>query len=341
MERQCPNRTGVIVDTPLQKKKRTIVVTVTKKSDQHPAPGASPRLRLSLRQLEVFVATARGGSTRAAADHVARSQSAASAALADLENVLGVPLFDRVGRRLMLNENGRALLPKAGSLLDQAAEMEHLFAGEHDAPLRVAASLTIGEYLLPGLLARWKGEHPASPAHLMIGNTTEVIAAVAAFNVDVGFIEGPQTHPRLIVRPWLTDELVIVAAPTHALAGRTASLRDLREATWALREPGSGTREAVERWLLERVGSLRVDFELGSPEAIKRLVAAGVALGCLSREVVARELTHGTLVELATRLPRATRRLVMVLHRDKHLGRGAEDFVRHCTAFAASARSPA
>ena len=316
------------------------MVTVTGKNDQTPGSSAPPRLRLRLRQLEVFVATARGGSTRAAADHVARSQSAASAALADLENVLGVRLFDRVGRRLVLNENGRALLPKAGSLLDRAAELEHLFAGEHDAPLRVAASLTIGEYLLPELLARWKAGHPASPVHLMIGNTTEVIAAVAAFDVDIGFIEGPQTHPRLIVRPWLTDELVIVAAPNHALANHTANLRELREATWALREPGSGTREAVERWLLDRVGSLRVEFELGSHEAIKRLVAAGVALGCLSREVVARELAHGTLVELATRLPSATRRLVMVLHRDKHLGRGADDFVQHCTTFAASVRAP-
>ena len=223
------------------------------------------------------MATARAGSTRAAADHVARSQSAASAGLADLEASLGVLLFDRVGRRLMLNENGRALLPKAAALLDRAAEVDDLFSGEHDARLRIAASLTIGEYLLPELLARWKIAHPTSPVDLMIGNTSEVIAAVAAFDVDVGFIEGPQTHAQLIVRPWLTDELVIVVAPTHALAGRTASVRNLREATWALREPGSGTREAVERWLLDRVGSLNVQFELGSPEAIKRLVAAGAA----------------------------------------------------------------
>ncbi|MFZ2652466.1 MAG: LysR substrate-binding domain-containing protein, partial [Burkholderiaceae bacterium] len=258
-------------------------------------------------------------------------------ALVDLEGLLGVPLFDRVGRGLVLNENGRALLPKAASLLDRAAELEHLFSGEHDAPLRVAASLTIGEYLLPELLAGWKARHASSPVYLMIGNTSEVIAAVAAFDVDVGFIEGTQTHPRLIVRPWLTDELVIVAAPSHSLAGHTASLRQLREATWALREPGSGTREAVERWLFDRLGPLKVGFELGSPEAIKRLVAAGAALGCVSREVVALELAQGTLVEIAARLPRATRRLAMVLHRDKHLGRGSDDFVRHCAAFSATA----
>ncbi len=327
-----------IVDIPFQKKKRTILITVTGKTDQSSVLPPNSRLRLGLRQLEVFVATARAGSTRAAADHVARSQSAASASLVELEGCLGVPLFDRVGRRLVLNENGRALLPKASLLLDLATEVEHLFSGAHAAPLRVAASMTIGEYLLPGLLAHWKMNHPASPVHMMIGNTTEVISAVAGSDVDVGFIEGPQTHPQLIVRPWLTDELVIFAAPGHALAAGTVSARQLREASWAFREPGSGTRQAVDRWLLERVGPLKVEFELSSAEAIKHLVAAGAALGCLSREAVARELAQGTLVQLDTRLPRAQRRLAIVLRRDKHLCQGTDEFVRHCAAFATSGR---
>ena len=314
------------------KKKLTIATIVSGKTDQTTGGPSSQRLRVNLRQLEVFAATARAGTVRAAADHVSRSQSAASATLVELEDTLGVQLFDRVGRRLLLNENGRALLPKAMSLLDRAAELQHLFAAEHDAPLRLAASLTIGECLLPDLLADWKSAHPASPVQLMIGNTSEVIAAVAGFEVDIGFVEGRQTHPQLIVHAWRSDELVIIAAPTHPLTRGTASARQLGEATWALRERGSGTREAVERWLLEHMGSLRVEFELGSPEAIKRLVVVGGALGCLPREVVARELEQGVLVELATRLPRATRRLAIVTHRDKHLGRGAADFLRHCTS---------
>ena len=295
-----------------------------------PTQPLAPRLRLSLRQLEVFVATARAGSTRAAADRVARSQSAASAALAELEGALGAQLFDRVGRRLRLNENGRTLLPKAAALLDRAIELERLLSPARPAPLHLAASLTIGEYLLPDLLARWNLANPAQPVRLMIGNTREVVEAVARFDADVGFIEGTQTHPRLIARPWLTDELVVFAAAGHPLVGRPASLRELRAATWALREPGSGTREAAERWLLERVGALNVEFELSSPEAIKRLVAAGAALGCLAREVVAQELAQGTLAELRTSLPRATRRLSMVLHRDKHIGRDTAEFIQHC-----------
>jgi DNA-binding transcriptional LysR family regulator len=346
-EGQCGRRSGSIVDRASEKKKRTIQIEMIGKSDQlkaaspaFTAPESTP-LHLSLRHLQVFVATARGGSTRAAAERVARSQSAASTALADLETGLGVALFDRVGRRLVLNENGRALLPRAAALLDQACEVQHLFSREHATPLKVAASLTIGEHILPELVGQWKTRHPTSPVRLVIGNTSEVIAAVAQFDVDVGFIEGSQTHPDLVVRPWLNDELVAVASPAHPLAGRAVSRKMLREAPWALRETGSGTREAADRWLIEHLGEINVAFELGSPEAIKRLVEAGAALGCLSRRAVAQAISEGTLVELRTQLPPAVRRFAMVLHRDKHLGRGTEDFVRHCIAAASTPRAAA
>lgn len=297
------------------------------------------RLRISLRQLEVFAAIARSDSTRAAAERVSRSQSAASAALAELEAALGEALFDRVGRRLVLNENGRALLPAATALLDQAVELQAMFSGEHAAPLRVSASLTIGEYLLPDLVAQWKLAHPQSAVHLAIGNSTEVIAAVAAMDADVGFIEGPQTHPDLSVRPWLSDELVIVAAPGHPLAGgQRASVRQLAEAAWILREPGSGTRQASDRWLLEHLGQLNIGFELGSTEAIKRLAAAGAGLACLSRHVVLQSLERGELAEVRTRLPVARRRLALVVRRDKRQGRATEDFIRHCLSVAPAAR---
>ena len=325
-----------------QRKKRRILLTMIDKSDRKsrpvraaavaelPAAHAPARLRLGMRQLEVFVATAREGSTRAAADRVARSQSAASTALAELEAVVGVQLFDRVGRRLLLNENGRALLPRAQSLLDDAAELEGLFSGEHAAPLRVAASFTIGEYLLPERVSRWMLTHPASPVQLRIGNTREVVEAVAAFDADVGFIEGPQTHPDLVVHPWLNDELVIVAAPDHPLAGRVATQRQLAQATWVLREQGSGTRQVADAWLVQYLPQVKVGIELGSTEAIKHVVAAGGWLGCLSRHAVAQSLADGQLVALGTRLPLPTRRLSMVLRRDKRPGRTTADFIRHC-----------
>jgi DNA-binding transcriptional LysR family regulator len=295
------------------------------------------RMRLTLRQLEVFAAMARSGSTRAAADRVARSQSAASMALAALEAALEAPLFDRIGRRLLLNENGRALLPLTISLLEQAAELQSLFSREHLTPLRIAASFTIGEYLLPEMIAQWKRAHSQATARLVIGNSSDVIEAVARFDVDIGFIEGQQRHPEVIVRRWLADELVIVAAPGHPLAGKRAGASELAAEGWVLREPGSGTREATDRWLLERVRPLRIELELGSSEAVKRVVAAGVGIGCLSRKAVAEALAGGWLVELATRLPRAPRALSIVTHRERRVGRVAEAFIDSCVAAARAA----
>lgn len=299
------------------------------------------RLRFTLRQLEVFAATARTGSTRAAASRVARSQSAASTALADLEAALGVPLFDRLGRRLLLNEQGRALLPRAVSLLDQSAELQGAFAVAMPGPLRMAASLTIGEYLLPDIVARWQAAHPQHAVQLVIANTSEVMAAVAGFEADIGFIEGRKTHADIAVQPWLSDEMVLIAAPGHPLAGRVASVAELAAAAWVMREPGSGTREAADRWLLEHLARVQVAFELGSSEAIKRVVASGAGVGCLSRYTVAEALAAGHLVELRTRLPRAVRSLALVVHRQRRLGEAAQAFIDHCLAAAAGVQAGA
>ena len=295
-----------------------------------PAPTPVSRLRLNLRQLEVFVATARAGSTRAAAERVARSQSAASAALAELEAAVGAPLFDRIGRRLVLNENGRALLPRAAAMIDDATELQHLFGSGHAVPLRVAASFTIGEYLLPERVAEWKVAHPDSHLRMRVSNTDDVIDAVARHEVDIGFVEGARTHPDLLMRPWLSDELVMFAAATHPLAGRRVSNEQLRSASWVVREPGSGTREATDRWLLEHLGAVDIAYELGSTEAIKRLVGFGAGIGCVSRYAVAQAFDEGWLVPLKTRLPKATRRLATVVHRARPLGAGAAAFMKHC-----------
>ena len=295
------------------------------------------RLRFSLKQLEVFVAIAQGGSARSAAQRVARSQSAASAALAELEHTLAVELFDRIGRRLVLNENGRALLPGALALLNHAAELEGLFTEEHAAPLRLAASLTIGEYLLPSLIAQWQHQHPASRVRLNIANSTDVIATVVNMEADLGFIEGSQTHPDLLVKPWLTDEIMVVAATGHALGKSTVGTgkmnkAQLRDATWIVRELGSGTRQATDEWLIQHLGQVNVGFELGSTEAIKRLAAAGAGLACVSRYAALDDLRSGRLAEVKTSLPPSRRRLAMVLRKDKRLGRATTDFMAHCQA---------
>jgi DNA-binding transcriptional LysR family regulator len=296
---------------------------VTQKIDQ--------RLRFTLRQLEVFAAVAHGGTTRAAGSEISRSQSAASNALGELEEVLGVQLFDRVGRKLVINENGRALLPRVAGILEDAAETQALFTAAHSAPLRLASSYTIGEYLLPGLIAEWKSVHPRSPVLVQIANTHDVFKSVAEFGADIGFMEGSRSHPELTVRKWRTDHMVIIAQPGHPMASRRTTGRQLASAGWVLREPGSGTREASDRWLISQLPEMHVELELSTNEAVKRAVAAGIGLGCLSELAVRDAVQRGWLVQLGTTFPVIERTLSIVRHRSKKLGAAAEGFMRHCT----------
>ncbi len=211
-------------------------------------------LHLTLRQLEIFCAVAQSGSTVAAAEVVGLSQSATSAALQQLEVALNTQVFERVGRNLVLNDAGRALLPQALSVLEQVRGMEQAFAGTGGGglPVRlcVAASTTVGSYVLPPVLALLARSHPHISVDVRIANTREVEHAVQALEVDVGLIEGSSHGVGLAVQPWIADELVVVAAPGDALvqAAQTkpVGVAMLRQARWLLREEGSGTREMVE-----------------------------------------------------------------------------------------------
>ena len=291
-------------------------------------------MRLTLRQLQIFQSVAHHGSTSAAAASVPLSQSATSAAVNELERILGVNLFDRVGKRLLLNDAGRALLPPALAVLDGAHQIENTFGRgglRAFGDLQIDASTTIGNYLLPAVLARYRELHPAARLDLRIGNTLDVVTSVREFRTDVGFIEGPCHAPDVIVVPWLTDELVIVAAPSHPLAvlasRRTLGPKRLLEALWLLREPGSGTREAVEQALLRHLPGIESTMILGSSEAIKNAAAEGLGLSCLSRAAVRDLVAAKRLVVLATRLPRLTRRLSWIHHRSKVLSATVRAFI--------------
>jgi len=294
-------------------------------------------MRLTLRQLQIFRAVAQSGSTTAAAAGVSLSQSATSAALNELERSLGTPLFDRVGKRLKLNDSGRGLLPAAVAVLDGALGIETAFlSNDHSFPvdLHVFASTSIGNYVLPRMLARFFGEVPNVRLQLRIGNTLDVVTAVRDFAADLGFIEGPCHASDVIVVPWLEDELVIVASPEHrlAIASRRRKLtpEQLSETQWLLREPGSGTREAVEQALLPHLQHIRSTMALGSSEAIKSLVAEGLGLSCLSRCVVQDLVTAKRLTVLATGLPPLMRRFALIHHETKVISGSLRKFIAHC-----------
>ncbi|SOE34227.1 LysR family transcriptional regulator [Delftia acidovorans] len=294
-------------------------------------------LHLTLRQLEIFCAVAQAGSTVAAADAVALSQSATSAALQQLEQAMGAQLFERVGRRLALNDAGRALLPEALALLEQARGIEQAFsvrAASLPVRLRVAASTTIGTYALPAVLAHLARSHPHLSVDLQIANTREVGQAVESLDVDLGLIEGTSHWPGLEVEPWMRDELVIVAAAqdplVQASGQRPLGVAALRGARWLLREPGSGTREMVEHALLPHLHQLPAAATLGSSEAIARCVAQGLGVSCLSRVLVQALVASGELAVLPTTLPRMWRDFSLVQRAGKRRSPALAAFVQAC-----------
>lgn len=289
-------------------------------------------LRISLRQVEAFVAVARTGTVTRAADVVGITQSALSQALADFEAHLGTQVFDRPGKRLVLNAHGRHLLPLAAGLLERARELEGRFTdGAAAVHLHLGASLTVGNYLMPGLIAAFQARHPGSRLDLMVANTRQVVEAVARFDIDLGFIEGPCLHPDIVAKPWRRDVLAIYAAPAHPLARqRRVTVEDLRAARWIMREPGSGTREVVEHALLAEVGPVEVALELGGTEAIKRAVAAGLGLACLPVVTTAEEVRARSLVRLDVPFLRLERMLLILTHRQKYQTEGARQLLDLC-----------
>ncbi|SPW30964.1 HTH-type transcriptional activator CmpR [Edwardsiella tarda] len=288
-------------------------------------------MHITLRQLEVFTEVLKSGSTTQASMVLALSQSAVSAALSDLETQLSVRLFDRVGKRLVVNEHGRLLYPKAMALLEQASEIEQLFKGESGA-LRIAASSTIGNYILPPMMAAYRRDFPVTPLELHVGNSHDVISAVAEFNADLGLIEGPCHMPELTTQNWLEDELVVFAAPDHPLLREPVTLARLAEAPWILRETGSGTREVVEHLLLSHLPHFDLVMELGNSEAIKHAVRYGIGISCLSRRVIEEQLSNGTLVEVPLPGINLHRSLYLIHHRQKHISKALARFLSYCQA---------
>jgi len=277
-------------------------------------------VRYTLRQLEVFLAVARTNSVSRAAEDLHMSQSAVSGALGELEEQFGMTLFDRRGKRLAVSDLGRTLRVKAEALWAQALDLERAFASqEHAGLLRVGATMTIGNHVAMPLVARFLEGGRGGEVSLAVANTEEIARQVANFELDVGLVEGEVNHPALAITRWCDDELVVFAAPHHPLARkRTLGDRELTEATWILREPGSGTRQTFERALHDLWPSLRVLLTLSQTEAVKGAVAAGLGLGCVSRIAVADEVRAGTLKVCDVPGRDLSRSFYILLHRDRH-----------------------
>jgi DNA-binding transcriptional LysR family regulator len=291
---------------------------------------------MTLEQLRLFVAVAeREHMTRAAAA-LHRTQSAVSAAIASLEAQSGVILFHRIGRRIVLTEEGRVFLAEARAAVAQADAAERALAdlaGMKRGLLSVMASQTIASYWLPHKLAAFRAAHPQVTIKTLAGNTAEVAAAVAEGKVEIGLAEGEVDNPVLVQSVVGRDRLVIVARADHPWAMKPPSPADLLKEKWVLREQGSGTRSAFEAALAEKgvdASLLDVTLELPSNEAVRLAVRDGAGVSALSELVAESGIHFGMLAPVKFPLPE--RPFQVLRHRERYLSKSGAafmDLIRH------------
>ena len=289
-------------------------------------------MRYSLRQLEVFLATAHYVNVTRAAGSLAMSQSAASGSLRDLEIQFGVKLFDRVGKRLRLSEFGAQLRPQAERLLEQALDFEQALTGkEVVGRLKIGATLTIGNYLAVGMIAEFRRRYPSAEVALTVANTETIAEQVKNFELDLGLIEGELQHAELATLHWRGDELQVFAAPGHPLAGCAPMVdEDLLALPWIVREPGSGTRQTFDRAMRGILTDLDIAMELQHTEAIKRAVEAGLGVGCLSKISLVEAFARGSLVPLEVAGRDFSRQFNIISHRKKFHSTGLKQWLKLC-----------
>ncbi|MFC2967552.1 LysR family transcriptional regulator [Acidimangrovimonas pyrenivorans] len=285
---------------------------------------------MTLEQLRIFIAVAEREHVTRAAEALNLTQSATSAAVAALEMRHGAMLFERVGRRIALTEAGRRFLPEAKAVLARAAAAERLLddlAGLKTGALQIAASQTLANYWLPPLMLQFHRRHPGIELHLTIGNSEQVAEEVAEMRADLGFAEGPVAAPQLEEQTLPGDEMYLVVAPGHAWTQAAPDRAALLAGTWVLREPGSGTRVAMEEALSGQgldPAALADRLELTSNEAVRSAVTAGGGATILSHLVVEASLAAGELVRLP--FPPLVRRFRLLRHRERHETHAARAF---------------
>jgi len=261
---------------------------------------------MSDRRLKVFHTVARLLSFTKAAEELHMTQPAVTFQVRQLEEYFNTRLFDRTHNKVNLTPAGQRVAEFAERIFDLYAEMENGvrdLTGEISGALTIGASTTIAEYLLPALLGEFKNQYPDINLRLKVSNSEGIVSMVEHNVIDLGVVESPVSNRNLIVEVCHIDQLVVVAAPDHELVkrGGMVNAADILRYPFVSREEGSGTREVIMNYLMEAgISAADMNFclELGSPEAIKGAVEAGMGITIISRSIIGKELKLNTLAEL-------------------------------------------
>lgn len=285
---------------------------------------------LNLHQLATFQVVAKHCSFVRAAEELHFSQPAVSAQICHLENSLGVKLFDQIGRRTHLTQAGEELYlysQKIFSLIDETLDNIEALRSPHYGRLSVGADTTVGTYVIPGLLGEFHQIYPQVEISLEVLNRASLVDALASNRVDMAIMGKVPSDMPVEIEPFAFNELVLVATPTHRLAGlERVPIEELGREHFLLREPGSGTRAALESTFQEADVPLQISMQVGNNSAIKQGVAAGLGIALISRVALDMELETARLVILDVEGFPVVRHWRLVHVKEKHLSATAKAF---------------
>ncbi|HHO42450.1 MAG TPA: LysR family transcriptional regulator [Epsilonproteobacteria bacterium] len=272
---------------------------------------------MTLRQIEIFLNVVNMGHLTNVAKDMDLSQSAISMSIKELETIIGRKLFDRINKRLVLNEVGRAFFKEIKPLYKKIIDIQNEFQNSPKKGLiRVGASTTIVDYLMPPIICQYMDSYPEVQISLKEGNTKYIVELIKNGEIDVGFVEGYVQDVEIIKEKIGVDELVIV---TSSDAFQTPCLIDVLSGyKWALSEKGSGTREIFLDYIKGKVDNLNIFLELGHTESIKSILKDRVCFACLSKIAVEKEIEEGTLYEVPVKKFECKRDFLMIFHKDKY-----------------------
>ncbi|BAV34703.1 LysR family transcriptional regulator [Sulfuricaulis limicola] len=286
-------------------------------------------MHLTLRQLKVFESVARHLNYTRAAEELFLTQPAVSMQVKQLEESLGVALFEQLGKRIHLTEAGQEVLAYARTVTQQLDELESVLnriKGLSGGRLRISVATT-ANYFIPTLLGTFSRRYPEVTVSLDVTNREALLQQLSENTVDLVIMGQPPSGLDVEAEVFMENPLVVVAPPEHPLARqKKIPLKRLQEEVFLVREPGSGTRVAMERFFAEREIHLKTGMEVGSNEAIKQSVQAGLGLGLLSRATIEQELELKRLTVLDVAEFPIMRHWYLVHRRGKRLSAVVEVF---------------
>ncbi|WP_456417669.1 LysR family transcriptional regulator [Thiolapillus sp.] len=287
-------------------------------------------MHLTIQQLRLFESVVRNRSFTRAAEEMHLTQPAVSIQVKRLEEQAGIPLLEQVGKRIFATPAGQAVFATATDVLLRLKELDQridAFKGRIEGPLQLAV-VTTGKYFMPHLLGQFLQLHSGVEPHLKFTNRARVMERLLNNEDDFVVMGQVPQDERLVSQPFLENILGFVAPPTHPLAGSTGlKLKEVLRERFITREPGSGTRGVVDSIIEEKNLSVTPYMELGSSEAIKQAVLAGIGVAVLSLHSIRLEVATGKLAVLDVEDFPVTRRWFAVHLKGKHLSLVAQSFL--------------